>query len=197
MLKRVFDIAVAVVGLVLLSPVFALIGVGVLLTLGRPVFYRQLRPGKDGRLFPILKFRTMSEACDDVGVPLPDGERLSRFGRVLRGSSLDELPELANVLRGQMSLVGPRPLLSEYQELYTPEQRRRHEMTPGVTGWAQVSGRNLASWPERLAADVWYVDNWSLGLDFRILLKTIRVVLTREGISAQDHATAPRFTGSD
>jgi lipopolysaccharide/colanic/teichoic acid biosynthesis glycosyltransferase len=169
--------------------------VGVLVRLldGPPVFFRQTRPGYMGRPFVLLKFRTMSEARDDSGELLPDSERIGRLGGFLRRTSLDELPEMLNVLKGEMSLVGPRPLLMEYLERYSPEQSRRHDVPPGITGWAQVNGRNALSWDDKFALDLWYVDNYSLGLDLKILGKTIGQVLSRQGISAEGHATMPKF----
>ena len=175
--KRLMDIAVAAVGLVVLAPVFVLVGLGAALCLGRPLLYRQQRPGRNESPFTILKFRSMTDRVDSAGKALPDADRLGRFGRVLRATSLDEIPQLINVLRGEMSLVGPRPLLCEYLPLYSDVQRRRHVMRPGITGWSQVNGRNLTEWPEHLSGDVWYVDNWSLWLDCKILLKTIGVVV--------------------
>ncbi|EAP77329.1 putative UDP-galactose phosphate transferase [Roseovarius nubinhibens ISM] len=164
--------------------------------MGSPVFFRQTRPGRHGIPFEMVKFRTMRDAIDADGRPLPDAERLTKLGRFLRSSSLDELPELWNVLKGEMSLVGPRPLLMEYLPLYSPEQARRHEVRPGVTGWAQVNGRNAISWDEKFALDVWYVDNRSLWLDLKIIWLTIRKVVKREGISAAGEATMSRFTGT-
>ena len=195
-LKRLLDAVAAAAGLVVLAPVLAAVAVGVRLTMGAPVLFRQVRPGLHGRPFTLLKFRTMRDAADAGGTPLPDAERLVPLGRFLRRTSLDELPELLNVLRGEMSLVGPRPLLPEYIPLYSPEQARRHEMRPGLTGWAQVNGRNAQEWDERLRLDVWYVDHWSLSLDLRILLRTVRQVLAREGINAPGHVTMERFRGS-
>lgn len=194
-LKRVVDIIGATLGLALLAPLLLSIAVLVRLKLGSPVLFRQVRPGLHGKPFVIYKFRTMTDERDGTGVLLPDDQRLTRFGRFLRNTSLDELPELFNVLKGEMSLVGPRPLLMEYLERYTPEQARRHEVKPGITGWAQIHGRNAISWEEKFRLDVWYVDNWSLGLDFRILLITLWKVLRREGISAEGHATMPQFVG--
>lgn len=194
--KRIFDAAVGGVALVLLSPLMVLTALLVRCLCGRPVLFRQVRPGLHGRPFVILKFRTMNEARDERGEPLPDGERLTSFGSWLRRNSLDELPELLNVVKGEMSLVGPRPLLMEYLDLYTPEQWKRHEVRPGITGWAQVHGRNATSWEQRLQLDVWYVDNVGLWLDVRILARTLWTVLKREGISAQDHSTMPVFRGS-
>lgn len=195
--KRVLDILGAGIGLLLLSPVLLVVSLLILRQMGRPVFFRQIRPGLHGRPFGMVKFRTMRDALDAEGNPLPDSERLTRLGRFLRSSSLDELPELWNVLRGEMSLVGPRPLLVEYLPLYSPFQARRHEVRPGVTGWAQVNGRNAITWDEKFALDVWYVDNQSLWLDLRIIGLTIRKVLTREGISAAGEATMPKFEGPE
>jgi sugar transferase EpsL len=192
-LKRVFDIVVSAVALTVLAPVMGLIALAVWRTMGRPVLFRQARPGLHGKPFVMYKFRTMRDLRDAEGNLLPDEARLTPFGRWLRSTSLDELPELLNVLRGEMSLVGPRPLLMEYLERYTPEQARRHEVKPGITGWAQIHGRNNLSWDERFKLDVWYVDNWSLWLDVKILWRTLWMVLRREGISAQGHATMPRF----
>jgi len=192
-LKRVFDIVVSAVALTVLAPVMGLIALLVWRTMGRPVLFRQARPGLHGKPFVMYKFRTMRDLRDAEGNLLPDEARLTPFGRWLRTTSLDELPELVNVLRGEMSLVGPRPLLMEYLERYTPEQARRHEVKPGITGWAQIHGRNNLSWEERLRLDVWYVDHWNLWLDLKILWRTLWMVLRREGISAQGHATMPRF----
>ncbi len=194
-LKRPLDAVVAAVLLVLLSPVLLVLAAAVFLVHGRPVLFRQRRPGRRGVPFEILKLRTMRDAVDTRKVPLPDAERLTRFGRWLRATSLDELPELWNVLRGDMSLVGPRPLLLDYLPRYSSEQRRRHDVRPGITGWAQVHGRNAVSWDERFRLDVWYVDHVSLALDLRIVLRTIGLVLRREGISAGGHATMPPFEG--
>jgi sugar transferase EpsL len=192
-LKRVFDIVVSAVALTVLAPVMGLIALLVWRTMGRPVLFRQVRPGLHGKPFVMYKFRTMRDLRDAEGKLLPDEARLTPFGRWLRSTSLDELPELLNVLRGEMSLVGPRPLLMEYLDRYTPEQARRHEVKPGITGWAQIHGRNNLSWDERFKLDVWYVDHWSLWLDLKILWRTLWMVLRREGISAQGHATMPRF----
>ncbi|HEX7117789.1 MAG TPA: sugar transferase [Longimicrobiales bacterium] len=196
MLKRGFDLLAACVGLVILAPVLAGVAVAVRVALGRPVLYRQLRPGRGGRPFVLYKFRTMREAYDERGRPLPDDVRMTRLGAFLRSTSLDELPELYNVLRGEMSLVGPRPLLPEYLPLYTAEQARRHAVRPGITGWAQVNGRNATTWEERLAQDVWYVDNRSFILDLRILLLTIAKVFRREGISHPGHVSMEKFRGT-
>lgn len=195
-LKRVFDIVVSAVALTVLAPVMGLIALAVWRTMGCPVLFRQARPGLHGKPFVMYKFRTMRDLRDAEGNLLPDEARLTPFGRWLRTTSLDELPELVNVLRGEMSLVGPRPLLMEYLDRYTPEQARRHEVKPGITGWAQIHGRNNLSWDERFKLDVWYVDNWSLWLDVKILWRTLWMVLRREGISAQGHATMPEFRGS-
>ena len=195
-MKRLFDLVVTLVGLVVLSPVILIVGIAVFVRLGRPVLFSQTRPGLEGRPFRMFKFRTMTDARDRSGNLLSDAERMTPLGRFLRSTSLDELPELWNVLRGDMSLVGPRPLLMEYLPLYTPEQARRHEARPGITGWAQINGRNAQTWPERFALDVWYVDNRSLWLDLKILWRTLGKVIRREGISAEGEATMPKFTGN-
>lgn len=196
MLKRCFDFVAAAAGLLLLSPVLLLVAWKVRRTMGSPVLFQQVRPGLHGTPFRMVKFRTMRDAIGPDGQPLPDAERLTPFGQFLRSSSLDELPELWNVLKGEMSLVGPRPLLMEYLPLYSPEQARRHEVRPGVTGWAQVNGRNAISWEQKFAFDVWYVDNRSFWLDVKIIFLTVKKVLVRDGISAQGEATMPKFTGS-
>jgi sugar transferase EpsL len=193
--KRAFDLMIATPVLVLLSPVMGGIAFGVRVIMGRPLLFRQVRAGLHGRSFTILKFRTMAEAWDEEGRLLSDDSRITGFGRFLRSTSLDELPELWNVVRGEMSLVGPRPLLMQYLERYTPEQRRRHNVRPGLTGWAQVNGRNSLTWEERLAMDVWYVDQRSMALDIKILLLTLLRVVTRRGIAAPGYATMPEFTG--
>jgi lipopolysaccharide/colanic/teichoic acid biosynthesis glycosyltransferase len=195
-MKRLMDIAVAAVGLIALSPILLVTAITVRVALGTPVLFRQVRPGLHGRPFLLYKFRTMRDDIDTSGATLPDADRLTRLGAWLRSTSLDELPELWNVLRGDMSLVGPRPLLTEYLALFTPTQARRHEVRPGITGWAQVNGRNELTWDDRLALDVWYVDNRSLRLDLRILLRTVRAVVARAGISHAGHATMERFRGS-
>ena len=193
---RFFTFILALAALLLLAiPLIALICM-VRRKLGSPVFFRQTRPGLKGKLFEMVKFRTMTDERGPDGQLLPDKDRLTPFGRGLRASSLDELPELWNVLKGEMSLVGPRPLLVEYLPLYTPEQARRHEVRPGITGWAQVNGRNAISWEEKFKLDAWYVDNQSLWLDLKILWLTVKKVLVRDGISAQGDATMPKFTGS-
>ncbi|WP_349617552.1 sugar transferase [Azotobacter salinestris] len=194
--KRLFDILVAASALLLLAPLLLALAWLVRRRIGAPVLFRQRRPGLHGRPFELLKFRSMREALDAHGAPLPDAERLTPFGRFLRATSLDELPELWNVLKGDMSLVGPRPLLMEYLPLYSAEQARRHAVRPGITGWAQVNGRNALSWEEKFRLDVWYVEHRSFRLDLRILLLTLRRVLAREGINAEGEATMPRFTGS-
>ena len=191
--KRAIDVLGATLGLVALGPALLLIALAVRRSLGAPVLFRQVRAGLHGRPFELLKFRTMTDARDAAGALRPDGERLTRLGRWLRACSLDEMPELINVLCGDMSLVGPRPLLLDYLGHYSAEQARRHEVRPGITGWAAVHGRNATSWERRLALDVWYVDHWSLRLDLKILLMTVIKVLKREGISAHGHATMPRF----
>lgn len=193
--KRLFDLLLTTVGLILISPLLLILTLLVWLLHGRPIFFHQVRPGYRAQPFTIYKFRTMTEARDAQGRLLPDTDRLTPFGRFLRATSLDELPELINVLRGEMSLVGPRPLLMKYLDLYTPEQRRRHEVLPGITGWAQINGRNILSWEDKFRYDVWYVDHWSLWLDFKILLITIWKVLRREGINQPGHATAEEFRG--
>jgi lipopolysaccharide/colanic/teichoic acid biosynthesis glycosyltransferase len=193
--KRVFDLVLAFSALCVLAPVFGVLALLLRAKLGAPIIFRQERPGLGGRPFMICKFRTMTDARDAAGMLLPDLERLTRFGKFLRSTSLDELPELWNVLAGDMSLVGPRPLLMDYLLLYSPEQSRRHEALPGITGLAQVKGRNLLSWEEKFALDVWYVDHQSLALDARILLATLGAVLRREGINAPNHSSAPRFVG--
>ncbi|WP_346308538.1 sugar transferase [Limnohabitans sp.] len=194
-MKRLFDLAASAIGLLLLAVPLALMAWQVRRKLGSPVLFTQVRPGLHGKPFRMVKFRTMTDARDASGALLPDAQRLTPFGRFLRASSLDELPELWNVLRGEMSLVGPRPLLMEYLPLYSPEQARRHEVRPGITGWAQVNGRNAISWADKFALDVWYVDHRSLWLDVRILWLTVRKVLVRDGISAAGEATMPRFEG--
>ena len=195
--KRLLDIIIAAAALVLLSPVLLLLAWQIRRKLGTPVLFRQVRPGRGGIPFVMYKFRTMRDAEDENGRPLPDAERLTPFGRKLRAASLDELPELWNVLKGDMSLVGPRPLLMQYLPLYDNFQNRRHEMKPGITGWAQVNGRNAASWDERFACDIWYIDHFSLCLDIKILLLTVKKVLNRSGINSEGEATAAKFTGND
>ena len=194
-MKRMMDILGAGFGLVLLSPVIAILWIMIRRRLGAPVLFRQTRPGKDGIPFEMIKFRTMKDALGPDGTPLPDAERLTPFGAKLRGASLEELPELINVVKGEMSLVGPRPLLMEYLPLYSPQQARRHDVRPGVTGWAQINGRNAISWPEKFNLDVWYVENRTLWLDIKIIALTIKKVVKRDGISAAGDVTMPKFTG--
>ncbi|EOB6641729.1 sugar transferase [Vibrio vulnificus CladeA-yb158] len=195
-MKRLFDFLVSLTALILLSPIIALVAWKIRKNLGSPVLFRQIRPGLNGKPFEMVKFRTMKDAVDGQGNPLPDSERMTPFGDKLRSSSLDELPELWNVLKGEMSLVGPRPLLMQYLPLYSPEQARRHEVRPGVTGWAQINGRNAISWEDKFKLDVWYVDNRSFWLDLKVLLLTVRKVLIKEGISAQGEVTMPPFKGN-
>lgn len=194
--KRLFDLALTIPGLVVLSPILLVLAVLVRIFHGAPVLFRQKRPGYQGKPFYVTKFRTMTEDRDQVGELLPDTHRLTRLGRFLRASSLDELPELFHVISGKMSLVGPRPLLMQYLTLYTPEQMRRHDVLPGITGWAQINGRNAISWEDKFRLDVWYVDHWSLWLDINILATTLWKVVKREGISQPGRATADEFTGS-
>ncbi|MFC6337431.1 sugar transferase [Pseudomonas sp. CCM 7891] len=196
MIKRTFDFFASALGLLLLAPIIAVVAWQIRKKLGSPVLFRQVRPGKDGKPFEMIKFRTMRDAHDAMGNPLPDSERMTPFGSFLRSSSLDELPELWNVLKGDMSLVGPRPLLMEYLPLYNREQYRRHESRPGVTGWAQVNGRNSLGWEEKFELDVWYVDNQSLWLDIKVILLTVKKVLVRDGISAEGEVTAAKFKGT-
>ena len=196
MLKRVLDIAIASTALVLLSPVYALVAYKVKKNLGSPVLFRQTRPGLYGKPFEMIKFRTMKDAVDTQGNPLPDSERLTPFGKMLRATSLDEMPELWNVIKGDMSIVGPRPLLMEYLPLYNREQAKRHNVRPGITGHAQVNGRNAISWEKKFELDTWYVENQSLWLDFKIMLKTVKKVITKDDISAEGEATMIKFTGT-
>jgi lipopolysaccharide/colanic/teichoic acid biosynthesis glycosyltransferase len=192
-MKRLFDFVSALALLVILSPLLLGLAIAVRVKLGAPVLFRQRRPGLGGRIFTVVKFRTMRDANGRDGQPLPDAERLTDFGRRLRASSMDELPELWNVLRGEMSLVGPRPLLIEYLDYYTPEEARRHDVRPGLTGWAQIHGRNATTWDERLQLDAWYAAHRTLWLDLRILWRTIALVCSREGISAPGEATMPKL----
>jgi len=194
--KRIFDLIVTILGLILLSPFILLTVLSVGIFLGTPILFRQKRPGYKGQPFYIFKFRTMTDASDSAGNLLPDTERLTQLGRFLRAFSLDELPELLNILRGEMSVVGPRPLLMEYLERYSTEQMRRHNVYPGLTGWAQVNGRNAISWQDKFRYDVWYVDNWSFWLDIKIILMTLWKVIKREGISQPGQATTEYFTGN-
>ena len=196
MIKRAFDLVLAVVSLLIFAVPLVVLAILIRRKLGSPVLFRQVRPGLGGRSFEMVKFRTMTDERGADGALLPDARRLTQFGRFLRASSLDELPEIWNVLKGDMSFVGPRPLLVEYLPLYSAHEARRHEVRPGITGWAQVNGRNALSWQEKFKLDVWYVDNRSMWLDLRILWMTLRKVVVREGISAAGEATMPRFTGS-
>ena len=196
MLKRILDVVIASTALVLLSPVYALVAYKVKKNLGSPVFFRQTRPGLYGQPFEMIKFRSMKDALDTAGNPLPDSERLTPFGKMLRATSLDEMPELWNVIKGDMSIVGPRPLLMEYLPLYNSEQAKRHEVRPGITGYAQVNGRNAISWEKKFELDTWYVENQSLWLDFKIMLKTVKKVLAKDDISAEGEVTMHKFTGT-
>ncbi|MGL6026328.1 MAG: sugar transferase [Vibrio sp.] len=196
-MKRFFDILASFIGLLVLLPIITVVAWKIRTNLGTPVLFRQTRPGLNGNPFEMVKFRTMKDAVDAQGNPLPDSERMTPFGDKLRNSSIDELPELWNVLKGEMSLVGPRPLLMQYLPLYSPEQARRHEVRPGVTGWAQINGRNAISWEEKFKLDVWYVDNRSFWLDIKILLLTVKKVFVKEGISADGHVTIAPFTGQE
>ena len=195
--KRLIDLLVSAIALILLAPVMATVAVSVWLTMGPPILFRQARAGYQGSPFTLFKFTTMRSARDAQGRLLPDKDRLTKVGIILRRLSLDELPQLWNVLIGNMSLVGPRPLLMDYLERYSPEQARRHEVKPGITGWAQVNGRNALPWEEKFKLDVWYVDHWSFGFDARIIWNTMQKVLQREGISLDGHATMPEFTGGN
>ncbi|MEZ5163825.1 MAG: sugar transferase [Fimbriimonadaceae bacterium] len=194
-IKRLADIVVALLVLILFSPIILVVAILIRFNLGSPIFFRQQRPGLHGKPFQMIKFRTMRDAVGKDGQPLPDEERMTRFGNLLRKISLDELPELWNVVRGEMSLVGPRPLLMQYLERYSERQKKRHDVRPGVTGWAQVNGRNAVDWDTRFEMDVWYVENWSLMLDLKILVLTVKTVLKRDGVSAEGHVTMPEFMG--
>jgi len=194
-IKRGVDILGSALLLISLLPILLILSVLIAIFLGRPVLFCQIRPGLYGVPFRMIKFRTMTNVRDARGVPLPDEQRMTRFGKFLRATSLDELPELWNVLKGDMSLIGPRPLLMEYMPLYTPEQNRRHELRPGITGWAQINGRNAITWPEKFKHDVWYIENCGFGLDVKIIFLTIKKVLCREGIRQAGFATADKFTG--
>ena len=196
MLKRLLDIVIASSALVLLSPVYAFVAYKVRKNLGSPVLFRQVRPGLNGKPFEMIKFRSMKDAVDAQGNSLPDSERLTPFGQMLRSSSLDEMPELWNVIKGEMSIVGPRPLLMEYLPLYNEQQAKRHNVRPGITGYAQVNGRNAISWEKKFELDTWYVENRSLWLDFKIMLKTVQKVLSKDDISAEGEATMSKFTGT-
>ena len=196
MLKRLLDIIIATTALILLSPLYAFVAYKVKKNLGSPVLFRQVRPGLHGKPFEMIKFRTMKDAVDAQGNPLPDSERLTAFGKMLRSTSLDEMPELWNVIKGDMSVVGPRPLLTEYLPLYTAEQAKRHHVRPGMTGHAQVNGRNAIGWEEKFKLDTWYVENQSTLLDFKIMFKTVHKVLAKDDISAEGEATMTKFVGS-
>lgn len=196
MIKRLLDIIIASIALILLSPLYAFVAYKVKKNLGSPVLFRQVRPGLHGKPFEMIKFRTMKDAVDEQGNPLPDNERLTPFGQMLRSTSLDEMPELWNVIKGDMSIVGPRPLLMEYLPLYSPEQAKRHDVRPGMTGHAQVNGRNAIGWEAKFKLDTWYVENQSIWLDFKIMFKTVHKVLAKDDISAEGEATMTRFTGS-
>jgi lipopolysaccharide/colanic/teichoic acid biosynthesis glycosyltransferase len=196
MMKRILDVVIASTALVVLSPLYAFVAYKVKKNLGSPVLFRQVRPGLNGQPFEMIKFRTMKDAVDAQGNPLPDSERLTAFGKMLRATSLDEMPELWNVIKGDMSIVGPRPLLMEYLPLYNEEQAKRHDVRPGMTGYAQVNGRNAIGWEEKFKLDTWYVENRSLWLDFKIMLKTVKKVISKDDISAEGEATMTRFTGS-
>ena len=195
--KRIIDIVCSGLGLIILSPILVIVAILIRFNLGSPIFFTQDRVGKDGKIFKMIKFRTMLDATDKWGEPLPDEERLTPFGKLLRSTSLDEFPELINVLKGDMSLVGPRPLLVEYKEMYSTEQWRRHEVRPGITGWAQVNGRNAIGWSERFKLDVEYVDNQSLFMDIKILFMTALKVVKRDGISQDGHVTMEKFNGTN
>lgn len=195
--KRTIDIVCSGLGLIVLSPILLITAVLIRIKIGSPIFFTQDRLGKDGKVFKMIKFRTMLDAVDKWGEPLPDEERMTSFGQLLRSTSIDELPELINVFKGDMSLVGPRPLLVEYKELYSPEQFRRHEVRPGITGWAQVNGRNTLGWSERFKLDVEYVDNYNLFMDIKILFMTVLKVVKRDGISQEGHVTMEKFNGNN
>ena len=197
MFKRLFDILVSSIALFFLSPIFIFVSIKIAKNLGKPVLFKQNRPGLNGEVFKMTKFRSMKDTVDNSGTPLPDSERLTPFGEKLRSSSLDELPGLWNVIKGDMSLVGPRPLLVEYLPLYSKEQARRHNVRPGITGWAQVNGRNAISWEDKFNLDVWYVDNQSFWLDIKILFLTVKKVFIKDGISANGEATMSKFTGGN
>ena len=196
MIKRLLDIIIASIALILLSPLYVFVAYKVKKNLGSPVLFRQVRPGLHGKPFEMIKFRTMKDAVDEQGNPLPDSERLTPFGKMLRSTSLDEMPELWNVIKGDMSVVGPRPLLTEYLPLYSAEQAKRHHVRPGMTGHAQVNGRNAIGWEEKFKLDTWYVENQSTRLDFKIMFKTVHKVLAKDDISAEGEATMTKFTGT-
>ena len=194
--KRIFDIFLALFLFIFMSPIFVIVGFLIFIFMGRPIIFKQERPGLNGQLFTIFKFRTMNNSSDENGLLVQDSERLNYFGNFLRSWSIDELPEIWNILNGRMSFVGPRPLLVEYLALYSSQQSRRHEVIPGLTGWAQVNGRNNISWEEKFKLDIWYVDNVSFTLDLKILLKTITYTFKKEGITSKDHVTSPKFKSS-
>lgn len=195
--KRIFDIFLALFLFIFMSPIFVIVGFLIFIFMGRPIIFKQERPGLNGKLFTILKFRTMNNSFDEKGMPAQDSERITYLGKFLRSWSLDELPEIWNILTGKMSFVGPRPLLVEYLALYSSQQSRRHEVIPGLTGWAQVNGRNNITWEEKFNLDIWYVDNVSFTLDLKILLKTITYTFKKEGITSKDHVTSPKFKSSN
>jgi sugar transferase EpsL len=195
-LKRLMDVILSATGLIMLSPLLIILAVIIRLKMGKPVLFRQQRPGLGGKGFVIYKFRTMTDQADKSGRPLPDEKRLPKLGKFLRSMSMDELPELFNVLKGDMSIVGPRPLMMKYLNRYTPEQARRHEVKPGITGWAQINGRNAISWEDKFKLDVWYVDNWNVLLDIKIIFKSVWMVITRQGITQQGKATMDEFMGT-
>ena len=191
--KRVLDIVIVIPSLILIGPITCVVAFMLRLKIGRPVLFKQLRPGLYGKPFRVNKFRTMLDLRDEKGDLLPDAERLTSFGKILRSTSMDELPEILNIIKGEMSLVGPRPLLMQYLDRYTPEQSRRHEVKPGITGWAQINGRNAITWEQKFKYDIWYVDHLSFNLDLKIIIMTIWKILKREGISQPDHVTAKEF----
>ncbi|RUR38711.1 sugar transferase [Clostridium perfringens] len=194
-IKRTFDIIASLIGLIVFSPIIIIVAILVRVNLGSPILFTQDRVGKDNKIFKMLKFRTMKDGVDKYGNLLPDSERLTNFGKVLRSTSLDELPEFANILKGDMSLIGPRPLLVEYLPLYSEEQKKRHNVLPGLTGWAQINGRNTISWGEKFKFDLWYVENWTLKLDIQILIMTIYKVFKRDGINQEGEVTMKKFNG--
>jgi len=195
--KRLFDLVLSCIGLIIISPIFLVVAILQFMIIGKPILFIQERPGYHGNIFKLYKFRTMINKKNEDGGLLPDSERITAFGRFLRTTSIDELPELLNVIRGEISLVGPRPLLIEYMDLYTAEQNKRHDVVPGITGWAQINGRNILSWEDKFKLDVWYVNNWSLWLDIKILFLTVWKVIKREGISQPGQATTEYFKGTD
>lgn len=196
-MKRIFDLFSSIFLLILLSPILIVVSFTILTTLGRPIFFIQDRPGKNGKVFKLIKFRTMLTTRNEAGELLNDDQRITSFGSILRSTSIDELPELVNILKGEMSFVGPRPLLTEYMKLYSEEQNRRHDVRPGITGWAQINGRNSIGWDEKFKLDIWYVDNRSFPLDIKILFLTFKKVILREGIMSDVHETMPKFKGSN